>query len=91
MTTRTPHDNFAKNYLKELLSPLGTVEIGREISDEPNQIDILFIPHSSPSTPPASIGFLSRLAEQTCGIEVFRNQPDFFEVRNCLKKQTETI
>jgi hypothetical protein len=86
MTTRTPHDNFAKNYLKELLYPLGTVEIAREISDEPNEVDILFIPHSSPSTPPASIGFLSRLAEQTCGIEVFRNQPDLFEVRNCLKK-----
>jgi hypothetical protein len=86
MTTRTPHDNFAKNYLKELLSPLGTVEIAREVSDEPNEIDILFVPYSSPSDPPASIGFLSRLAEQTCGIEVFRNQPDFFEVRNCLKK-----
>jgi len=34
MRTRTPHDTFAKNYLKELLSPLGTVEIAREITDE---------------------------------------------------------
>jgi len=49
-------------------------------------MDILFIPHSSPSAPPASIGFLSRLADQTCAIGVFRNQPEPFEVRNCLKK-----
>jgi hypothetical protein len=36
-----PHDTFAKNYLKELLSPLGEVTIGREIIDEPNKIDVL--------------------------------------------------
>jgi len=31
-----PHDQFAKNYLEQLLSPLGTVEISKEVS-----VDIL--------------------------------------------------
>jgi hypothetical protein len=26
-----PHDQFAKNYLEQLLSPLGTVEISKEV------------------------------------------------------------
>ncbi len=29
-----PHDQFAKNYLEQLLSPLGIVEISKEVSDE---------------------------------------------------------
>ena len=29
-----PHDQFAKNYLEELLSPLGRVEISKEITDD---------------------------------------------------------
>ncbi len=84
--TRTPHDSFAKDFLKELLSPLGKVTVSRKIKDEPNEIDVLFIPYSSPSALPAPMGLLSTLAIQSSAIEVFRNQPDAFEVRNCLKK-----
>ncbi|MDJ1174836.1 hypothetical protein [Roseofilum capinflatum] len=40
--TRQPHDQFAKQYLKELLEPLGTVEISREIPGETLQIDLIF-------------------------------------------------
>jgi hypothetical protein len=84
--TSTPHDTFAKNYLKELLSPLGEVTIGREIIDEPNKIDVLFLPSFPGTLPPESIGLLGRLAIQTSAIEVFRNQPNPYEVRNCFKK-----
>lgn len=35
-----PHDQFAKNYLEELLSLLGRVEISQEITDETRQIDL---------------------------------------------------
>jgi hypothetical protein len=83
--TTTPHDTFAKNYLKELLSPLGEVRISQEISDEPNEIDVLFLPSSTPNISPESIGLLSKLAFQTSVIEVFRNQPNPFQARNCLK------
>ncbi len=37
-----PHDQFAKNYLEELLSPLGQVEISKEITDETRQIELFF-------------------------------------------------
>jgi hypothetical protein len=90
MSTKNPHDSFAKDYLEELLSPLGKVTVSREIKDEPNEIDILFIPSSSPSSSPsplpASIGLLSVLATQTAVIEAYRNQPTPKQVRNCLKK-----
>lgn len=40
--TRQFHDQFAKQYLEELLSPLGTVEISKEVSDETRQVDVFF-------------------------------------------------
>jgi len=86
MSIKNPHDSFAKNYLEELLSPLGKVTASREIKDEPNQFDVLFIPYSSPSPLPAPIGLLSALAGETAIIEVYRNQPNDKKVRNCLKK-----
>jgi len=86
MNTKNPHDSFAKDYLEELLSPIGKVTVSREIKDQPNQFDVLFIPYSSPSPLPAPIGLLSALASQTAIIEVYRNQPNDKKVRNCLKK-----
>ena len=50
--TRQQHDQFAKQYLEELLSPLGTVEISREVTDEVRQIDIFFSPIPSPKVDP---------------------------------------
>ena len=38
-----PHDQFAKNYLEQLLSPLGIVEISKEVSDETRQIDLFWL------------------------------------------------
>jgi hypothetical protein len=40
MTTK-PHDRFAKQFLKELLSPLGKVSVGNEIKDEARFVDVL--------------------------------------------------
>ena len=39
--TRFIHDQFAKQYLTELLSPLGTVETSKDISSEVRQVDPL--------------------------------------------------
>jgi len=84
--TRTPHDNFAKDFLEELLSPLGKVEISREVTDEARQIDVLFSPSSTPTFPPESIGLLAKLVTQTSSIEIFRNQPNLFQVLMCANK-----
>ncbi len=41
--TRFIHDRFAKEYLEELLSPMGTVNVGRDVTSEVREIDVYFI------------------------------------------------
>lgn len=84
--TRQPHDQFAKQYLSELLAPLGTVEISREVSDEIRQIDLYFAPSPTPPAEPPNLGLLSQLISTPCLIEPFRNQPSKTEIRTCLLK-----
>jgi hypothetical protein len=38
--TRFIHDRFAKEYLEELLSPIGKVNIGRDVMSEVREIDV---------------------------------------------------
>ncbi|WP_313926651.1 hypothetical protein [Anabaena sp. FACHB-1237] len=45
--TRQPHDQFAKEYLEELLKCLGMVEIDKNVKSQVREIDIWF----SPGTP----------------------------------------
>jgi hypothetical protein len=84
--TRTPHDNFAKDYLEELLSPLGKVEISREVTDEARQIDVFFSPDPAAASSAQFIGLLGQLVTETSLIEVFRNQPSKSEIRTCSGK-----
>jgi hypothetical protein len=46
--TQFPHDQFAKEYLKELLSPLGQVETGYDVVSERREFDVWFVPTQSP-------------------------------------------
>jgi hypothetical protein len=84
--TRQPHDQFAKQYLEELLSPLGKVEVSREVTDEVRQVDILFSPAPSPKANAQSLGLLGRIVRSASLLEPFRNQPSKTEVRNCILK-----
>lgn len=84
--TRQLHDQFAKQYLEELLAPLGTVETSREVSPEVRQLDVWFIPAASPTTNPQVLGLLGQIASSACVLEPFRNAPTPIEVRNCLLK-----
>ena len=79
-----PHDQFAKNYLEQLLSPLGTVEISKEVSDETRQIDLFFSPNPEPNRD--YLGLLGRIVLNTVLIEPYRNPPNRSEIRNCLAK-----
>lgn len=38
-------DQFSKQYLEELLTPLGEVTIGKELLGEARQIDVWFVPN----------------------------------------------
>jgi hypothetical protein len=81
-----PHDQFAKNYLKELLSPLGTVEVSKEITDETRQIDVFFSPDRQQN--PDYLGLLGRIVLNTALLKPYRNPPSRSEIRICLVKLT---
>ncbi|MCW5318861.1 hypothetical protein GTQ43_36000 [Nostoc sp. KVJ3] len=80
-----PHDKFAKEFLEELLAPLGEVKINREVTDATRFVDVLFSP--SPQAQAENLGLLGRIALlNTTLLEPFRNQPSRTEVRNCFMK-----
>ncbi|TRU28202.1 MAG: hypothetical protein EWV81_05615 [Microcystis aeruginosa Ma_SC_T_19800800_S464] len=83
-----PHDQFAKNYLEELLSPLGWVEISKEITDETRQIDVFFSPHPNRQITVDNLGLLGQIALNSALLEPYRNSPARADVRNCLTKLT---
>lgn len=57
--TRQAHDQLAKQYLAKLLTPLGQVETSLDVSSEVRQVDIWFVPTSSPYTEVKNLGLLS--------------------------------
>jgi hypothetical protein len=46
--TKNPFDQFSKQFFKEFLSPLGEVEISKEIPGEARLVDIWFIHQINP-------------------------------------------
>ena len=84
--TRLIHDQFAKDYLAELLSPLGTVNPGREVSSEVRQIDVYFTPNSPSDEYSQKLGVLGKMAATTALFEPFRNPVNSAEILGCLSK-----
>jgi hypothetical protein len=84
--TRQPHDQFAKQYLAELLAPLGEVNVSREVSGEVRQVDVWFAPAPQTTTQREMLGLLGRIVSSPCLLEPFRNQPSKTEIRNCILK-----
>lgn len=71
--TKFPHDQFAKEYLQELLSPLGQVETSKDVTAEVREIDIFFQPVSENREYAQSLGLLGKIATTVALIEPFRN------------------
>jgi len=84
--TRQPHDQFAKLYLEELLTPFGKVEISKEVSDEARFIDVMFSPIPSPDQDLESLGVLGKIITDDSLLEAFRNPPEMLEILNCVHK-----
>ncbi|PSF30449.1 hypothetical protein C7H19_23930 [Aphanothece hegewaldii CCALA 016] len=84
--TRQPHDQFAKEYLEELLSPIGKVETSRDVRSEVQEIDVWFVPTNSPSLYAQNLGLLNQMAATSCLFEPYRNAPTESEIRSCLLK-----
>ncbi|MBD2179532.1 hypothetical protein [Aerosakkonema funiforme] len=88
--TRFIHDQFAKDYLEQLLSPYGEVQAPRRVSGEVRQIDVWFAPNSPQSANASEIlGLLGRLAATPSIFEPFRNPATPNEISDCLLKLWE--
>ena len=87
--TRLIHDQFAKDYLKDLLSSFGKVETSYEVASEIRQIDVLFTPAVQQNSNIESLGLLGTIAKKPCIIEPFRNPPTVWEIRACINKQLD--
>ncbi|MFB2937970.1 hypothetical protein ACE1B6_22205 [Aerosakkonemataceae cyanobacterium BLCC-F154] len=85
--TRLIYDRFAKDYLKELLTPLGEVETSRDVPGEVREIDVWFTPYPSEQRGDATVlGLLGKLATTPSIFEPFRNAVSPNQIRGCMGK-----
>ena len=87
--TRFIHDQFAKDYLEELLKDYGEVKPSEKVSGEIKEIDILFTPPAQQSSNLQILGLLGRFAEYPAIIEPFRNAASADEICDCIIKLLE--
>jgi hypothetical protein len=84
--TRFPYDQFAKEYLKELLQPLGEVATSRKVAAEIREIDVYYAPTSPSTSANLELGLLGKFAVEPALIEPFRNAATIAEIRSCINK-----
>ncbi|MDB9438780.1 hypothetical protein BMF77_04445 [Dolichospermum sp. UHCC 0315A] len=82
--TRQPHDQLAKEYLEELLAPLGEVKTSKDVKSEVQEIDVWFVPTTTVIN--SELGLLGKMAVTSCLFEPYRNAPSEIEIRSCLLK-----
>jgi hypothetical protein len=83
--TRFPHDQFAKDFLESLLSPLGQVQTSLKISGEVREVDVYFIPDPKLS-PVQELGILAECAKNAVIFEPYRNSVKVPQIRACMSK-----
>ncbi|NES82164.1 MAG: hypothetical protein F6K10_12615 [Moorea sp. SIO2B7] len=86
--TRQPHDQFAKDYLEELLTPLGKVDISKNVTSEVREIDVWFSREASSPLYLETLGLLGQMAisASSCLFEPYRNPVTQAQIRSCLLK-----
>ncbi|MBD1212426.1 MAG: DUF4351 domain-containing protein [Dolichospermum circinale Clear-D4] len=87
--TRFIHDQFAKDYLEELLKPYGEVQAASQVAGEIREIDVLFTPFAHQTTNTELLGLLGKLATTPAIFEPFRNPASTEEICDCLLKSLE--
>ena len=87
--TRFIHDQFAKDYLEELLKPYGEVQAPSRVAGEVREIDVLFSPAAQQTTNLATLGLLGKFATNPAIFEPFRNAASKEEICDCLLKLLE--
>ncbi len=83
-----PHDDFAKDYLTELLSNIGTAVPNKVIKSERREGDIWFERDTklTIATQRKKLGLMGQLLRRDSLIEVFRNPATAMEMRSCRGK-----
>ncbi|QNP29960.1 MULTISPECIES: DUF4351 domain-containing protein [Cylindrospermopsis] len=71
--TRFIHDQFAKDYLEEILRPYGEIESSKRVPGEVRQIDCFFSPAGEKITELSGLGVLGSFARLPGIFEPFRN------------------
>lgn len=87
--TRFIHDQFAKDYLEELLKPYGQVQAPSRVAGEVREIDVFFSPAAQQTTNLATLGLLGKFATNPAIFEPFRNAASKEEICDCLLKLLE--
>ncbi|MBW4688499.1 MAG: hypothetical protein KME40_26265 [Komarekiella atlantica HA4396-MV6] len=87
--TRFIHDQFAKDYLEELLKPYGEVQAPSRVAGEVREIDVLFSPSAEQSLNLETLGLLGKFAATPAIFEPFRNAASKEEICDCLLKLLE--
>ncbi|MBK1989484.1 hypothetical protein A0J48_018420 [Sphaerospermopsis aphanizomenoides BCCUSP55] len=84
--TRFIHDQFSKQYLTELFTPYGEVEMSKDITSEVRQIDVFFTPTSPENI--EELGLLGKMGIYAASVifEPFRNAVSKSEIRSCMGK-----
>ena len=83
--TRQDQDQLGKQYLAELLKLLGEVKTSKDVPSFTGHIDGYFVPDKTKKTE-IPLELLSKIAAESCLIQVFRNAPSLVEIRNCKGK-----
>ena len=86
LTIRTAYDQLAKQALHELLIPAGPVETEKEVSAEPQRIDVWFAPDAARTAHLRPLGLLGRIAARPCALEPFHSTPGPSRVATCVRK-----
>ncbi|HEY9701587.1 MAG TPA: hypothetical protein V6C58_04035 [Allocoleopsis sp.] len=83
---RKKHDQFAKEYIKELLTPLGEPKTSSDVNPETLQIDVLFKPSAKKAPPIPYLGLIANMVKTVSVFEIYRNPPSDAEVHSCKLK-----
>jgi hypothetical protein len=83
--TRFPHDQFAKDFLESLLSPLGEVQTSLKVSGEVREMDVYFTPNPNKKIT-SDLGLLAQCAETATVFEPFRSSVKLPQIRGCMSK-----
>ncbi|MBE9004686.1 DUF4351 domain-containing protein [Fortiea sp. LEGE XX443] len=87
--TRFIHDQFAKDYLEELLKPYGKVQAPSRVAAEVREIDVLFSPIPTQTANLVTLGLLGKMATISAVFEPFRNPTSPEEINDCISKLSE--